>query len=81
MFQASRVVGAALKGGDIVVYESTVYPGAVEEECVPLLEQVSGLKSGSDFNVGYSPKGAVFSAGQCRSPDQPLCRVKKRPTS
>jgi UDP-N-acetyl-D-galactosamine dehydrogenase len=56
VFEASRLVGAALKKGDIVVYESTVYPGAVEEECVPILEQHSGLKSGSDFNVGYSPE-------------------------
>jgi UDP-N-acetyl-D-galactosamine dehydrogenase len=56
MFEASRMVGAALKKGDIVVYESTVYPGAVEEECVPILEQCSGLKVGSDFNVGYSPE-------------------------
>jgi UDP-N-acetyl-D-galactosamine dehydrogenase len=56
MFGASRMVGASLKKGDIVVYESTVYPGAVEEECVPILEQCSGLKAGSDFNVGYSPE-------------------------
>jgi len=56
MFEASRMVGASLKQGDIVVYESTVYPGAVEEECVPILEQCSGLKAGSDFNVGYSPE-------------------------
>jgi UDP-N-acetyl-D-galactosamine dehydrogenase len=56
MFEASRTVGAALKKGDIVVYESTVYPGAVEEECVPILEHCSGLKVGSDFNVGYSPE-------------------------
>src|SRR5579871_6896915 len=44
MFEASRLVGSALKKGDIVVYESTVYPGAVEEECVPILEQCSGLQ-------------------------------------
>jgi len=56
MFEASRSVGTALKKGDIVVYESTVYPGAVEEECVPILEQCSGLRIGSDFNVGYSPE-------------------------
>ena len=56
MFEASRIVGSALKKLDIVVYESTVYPGAVEEECVPILEQCSGLKVGSDFNVGYSPE-------------------------
>jgi UDP-N-acetyl-D-galactosamine dehydrogenase len=56
MFEASRLVGAALKSGDIVVYESTVYPGAVEEECVPILEQASGLNASVDFGVGYSPE-------------------------
>jgi UDP-N-acetyl-D-glucosamine/UDP-N-acetyl-D-galactosamine dehydrogenase len=56
MFEASRLVGAALKKGDIVVYESTVYPGAVEEECAPILEECLGLKVGTDFNVGYSPE-------------------------
>jgi len=56
MLEASRQVGQALKKGDIVVYESTVYPGAVEEECLPILEQASGLKAGFDFNVGYSPE-------------------------
>ena len=56
MIAASRSVGGVLKKGDIVVYELTVYPGAVEEECIPVLEQVSGLKAGSDFNVGYSPE-------------------------
>jgi UDP-N-acetyl-D-galactosamine dehydrogenase len=53
---ASKTVGAILKKGDIVVYESTVYPGATEEECVPILEELSGLKAGSDFTVGYSPE-------------------------
>jgi UDP-N-acetyl-D-galactosamine dehydrogenase len=56
MIAASRSVGTALKKGDIVVYESTVYPGAVEEECIPILEQTSGLNSGVDFTVGYSPE-------------------------
>ena len=56
MFEASRMVGSVLKKGDIVVYESTVYPGAIEEECAPILEQVSGLAAGSDFHVGYSPE-------------------------
>jgi UDP-N-acetyl-D-galactosamine dehydrogenase len=56
MLVASRTVGATLKKGDIVVYESTVYPGAVEEDCVPVLESVSGLKAGRDFTVGYSPE-------------------------
>ncbi len=56
MIAASRSVGAVLKKGDIVVYESTVYPGAVEEACVPILEQTSKLKTGADFTVGYSPE-------------------------
>jgi len=56
MCRASETVGAALKVGDIVVYESTVYPGVTEEECLPILERVSGLKSGRDFCVGYSPE-------------------------
>jgi UDP-N-acetyl-D-galactosamine dehydrogenase len=56
LLAASRTVGAALKRGDIVVYESTVFPGATEEECVPVLEQASGLKAGADFTVGYSPE-------------------------
>jgi UDP-N-acetyl-D-galactosamine dehydrogenase len=53
---ASRTVAKALKRGDIVVYESTVYPGATEEECVPVLEFESGLRNGVDFHVGYSPE-------------------------
>lgn len=53
---ASKSVGAHLKKGDIVVYESTVYPGATEEDCVPILEEFSGLKCGQDFFVGYSPE-------------------------
>src|SRR5690606_20589219 len=53
---ATRTIAGALKKGDIVVYESTVYPGATEEVCVPLLEQVSGLRFGVDFTVGYSPE-------------------------
>ncbi|QXE85044.1 nucleotide sugar dehydrogenase [Geomonas nitrogeniifigens] len=56
VFKASETVGRALKKGDIVVYESTVYPGVTEEECLPILERVSGLKNGEDFTVGYSPE-------------------------
>ncbi len=56
LFKASETVGEALKKGDIVVYESTVYPGVTEEECVPVLERVSGLRCGADFKVGYSPE-------------------------
>ena len=53
---ASKTVGGVLKCGDVVVYESTVYPGAVEEDCVPVLEGASGLACGPDFSVGYSPE-------------------------
>ncbi len=53
---ASRTVGQQLKKGDIVVYESTVYPGATEEDCVPVLETESNLVCGKDFFVGYSPE-------------------------
>jgi len=53
---ATKTIGATLRVGDIVVYESTVYPGATEEECLPILERVSGLKSPQDFTVGYSPE-------------------------
>lgn len=56
IISASKAVGQQLKKGDIVVYESTVYPGATEEECIPVLEQESGLIWGTDFNVGYSPE-------------------------
>lgn len=53
---ASRTVGKVLKAGDYVVYESTVYPGCTEEDCIPILERESGLKFKSDFKVGYSPE-------------------------
>ena len=56
VIKASETVGAQLKAGDIVVYESTVYPGATEEDCVPVLERLSGLKAGRDFTVGFSPE-------------------------
>lgn len=56
LYKASETVGKVLKKGDIVVYESTVYPGATEEECIPVLEKVSGLKFNVDFFAGYSPE-------------------------
>ena len=56
LHSASEIVGKALKKGDIVVYESTVYPGCTEEDCAPILEEASGLKSGADFTLGYSPE-------------------------
>ncbi|MBC5784873.1 Vi polysaccharide biosynthesis UDP-N-acetylglucosamine C-6 dehydrogenase TviB [Ramlibacter sp. USB13] len=56
LVRASETVGKALKTGDLVIYESTVYPGATEEVCVPVLERVSGLKFNKDFYCGYSPE-------------------------
>ncbi len=56
LLRASESVGKVLKPGDIVIYESTVYPGATEEDCVPVLERVSGLKFNVDFFAGYSPE-------------------------
>ena len=56
LLSASSLVGKALKPGDIVVYESTVYPGATEDDCVPVLEAASGLRCGEHFKVGYSPE-------------------------
>jgi UDP-N-acetyl-D-galactosamine dehydrogenase len=56
LVKASETVGAVLKRDDIVIYESTVYPGATEEECIPVLEKVSGLKFNKDFYAGYSPE-------------------------
>ncbi len=56
LIKASQTIGKVLKKGDIVIYESTVYPGATEETCVPVLEEVSGLQFNSEFYVGYSPE-------------------------
>ena len=56
LIKASETVGSVLKAGDIVIYESTVYPGCTEEDCVPVLEKISGLKFNEDFFVGYSPE-------------------------
>jgi UDP-N-acetyl-D-galactosamine dehydrogenase len=56
LYKASESVGKVLKKGDYVIYESTVYPGVTEDECVPVLERVSGLKFNEDFYVGYSPE-------------------------
>lgn len=56
LLKASETVGAVLKKGDIVIYESTVYPGATEEDCVPVLEKISGLQFNKDFYAGYSPE-------------------------
>jgi UDP-N-acetyl-D-galactosamine dehydrogenase len=56
LISASKAIGSILKKGDIVIYESTVYPGATEDDCVPILEQVSGLTFNTDFFAGYSPE-------------------------
>lgn len=56
LIKASETVGRVLKKGDVVIYESTVYPGCTEEDCVPVLERVSGLKFNQDFYCGYSPE-------------------------
>lgn len=56
MLKASEAIGKVLKKGDVVIYESTVYPGVTEEECVPVLEKISGLKFNEDFFAGYSPE-------------------------
>ena len=56
LLRASETVGQVLKRGDTVIYESTVYPGATEEDCVPVLERISGLTFNTDFTIGYSPE-------------------------
>jgi UDP-N-acetyl-D-galactosamine dehydrogenase len=56
LIKASETVGKVISKGDIVVYESTVYPGATEEDCIPVVERVSGLKYNTDFFAGYSPE-------------------------
>ncbi|MFM1779967.1 MAG: hypothetical protein RJB49_260 [Bacteroidota bacterium] len=56
LLKASEMIGKALKKGDLVIYESTVYPGCTEEDCVPVLEKFSGLKFNEDFFCGYSPE-------------------------
>jgi UDP-N-acetyl-D-galactosamine dehydrogenase len=66
---ASRTVGALLSKGDVVIYESTVFPGATEEVCVPILEQTSGLKLNEGFFVGYSPERINPGDHQHRLPD------------
>ncbi|MCG9962572.1 MULTISPECIES: Vi polysaccharide biosynthesis UDP-N-acetylglucosamine C-6 dehydrogenase TviB [Shewanella] len=56
LIKASETLGKVIKHGDVIIYESTVYPGATEEECIPVVEQVSGLKFNQDFFAGYSPE-------------------------
>lgn len=69
LIKASQSVGLALKKGDYVIYESTVYPGCTEEDCLPELEKVSGLKGGIDFKYGYSPERIVPGDKIKRLPD------------
>ena len=59
LFSASKNLGKIVKKGDTVVFESTVYPGCTEEDCIPIIEHYSGLKAGVDFNFGYSPERIV----------------------
>ena len=56
VLKASETVGKVLKKGDYVVFESTVYPGCTEEDCLPVIERLSGLKNGEEFKIGYSPE-------------------------
>jgi len=56
LISASRLLGAVIAKGDVVIYESTVYPGATEEDCIPVIEEISGLKFNTDFYAGYSPE-------------------------
>jgi len=69
LIKASEALGRVLKRGDIVIYESTVYPGATEEDCVPVLERASGLTFNTDFFVGYSPERINPGDKQHRLPD------------
>jgi UDP-N-acetyl-D-glucosamine/UDP-N-acetyl-D-galactosamine dehydrogenase len=69
LLKASEMLGGVLKRGDIVIYESTVYPGATEEDCVPVLESVSGLTFNVDFFAGYSPERINPGDKQHRLPD------------
>ena len=73
LLSASETVGRVLKKGDIVIYESTVYPGATEEDCVPVLERTSGLRYNTDFFCGYSPERINPGDKAHRLPD--ICKV------
>ena len=77
--KASETVGRVLRNGDVVIYESTVYPGATEEECVPILQNESGLVFNKEFFVGYSPERINPSDKQHRLPD--VCKVISGSTS
>src|SRR5690606_18034118 len=66
---ASRTIGSVIQPGGVVVYESTVYPGATEEVCIPVIEEVSGLRFNVDFFAGYSPERINPGDKQHRLPD------------
>jgi UDP-N-acetyl-D-glucosamine/UDP-N-acetyl-D-galactosamine dehydrogenase len=71
LVRASAAIGSVLQRGDVVIYESTVYPGATEEICVPELERASGMRFNADFTVGYSPERINPGDAQRRLPDIP----------
>ena len=73
LYDASEKAGRIISPGDIVIYESTVYPGATEEECVPVIERVSGLKFNKDFFVGYSPERV--NPGDYTRPVNKICKI------
>lgn len=73
MINASKEIGTVLSPGDIVIYESTVYPGTTEEECVPILEKESGLTFNRDFYVGYSPERV--NPGDYTRPVHKICKI------
>lgn len=73
LINASKEIGAVLSSGDIVIYESTVYPGTTEEECVPILEKESGLTFNRDFYVGYSPERV--NPGDYTRPVHKICKI------
>lgn len=72
LIKASELLGRVIKKGDLVIYESTVYPGATEEDCIPVIEKVSGLKFNQDFYAGYSPER--INPGD---KDRPVTKIKK----
>src|SRR5256886_8067906 len=75
LMRASESVGAVLRRGAVVIYESTVYPGCTEEVCVPILERVSGLKFNRDFFAGYSPERSEEHTSELQSQSNLVCRL------
>ena len=81
LVKSSESVGKVLKKGDVVVYESTVYPGCTEEVCIPILEKVSGLKFNKDFFAGYSPSASTRATRNTVSRPSARSRRVPRPKS